>query len=166
MTIIYFVTILASVLVGDAIIHARILKTAIFKYIPAIKMHHVVIITNVPKTPQETYAIDFGYEGRMKKSRLLLVLGQNIPSEIRIRKLSTHHNSIDIDGALVHEWIQMTEDEKISKHTTDETFANIQNTEIKQFIERFKNWNDGKMNLYSANCQHFSWAILHNKPMI
>ena len=83
----------------QATMNARILKTAIFDFAPNLQLHHIVIITNTPKRQflrskdADTYAVDFGHEGREFKTKLLLLLGKSVTGEVRIRKLSARHRT-------------------------------------------------------------------------
>jgi hypothetical protein len=101
----------------QAAMNARILKTAIFDFAPNLRLHHIVIITNTPKRQflrskdADTYAVDFGHEGREFKTKLLLLLGKSVTGEVRIRKLSARHRT---DKELLDEWIAMTMAEPVT----------------------------------------------------
>ena len=137
-------------------IHARILKTAIFDFAPDFRCHHVVLVNDV-------YAIDFTQESREFRTKLLLFLGKSVPGEVRVRRLSSSVSIVDIDGALITEWISLTTSECVekSRKITDETLNEIPDCELREFLGRFSHWNS--MNLYWSNCQHFGKEVLSQK---
>jgi len=137
-------------------IHARVLKTAIFDFAPDFRCHHVVIVNDV-------YAIDFTQESREFRTKLLLFLGKSVPGEVRIRKLSSSFSIVDIDRAIITEWVSLTTSECVeqSRKITDETLNEIPDCELREFLGRFSHWNS--MNLYCSNCQHFGKEVLSQK---
>ena len=154
----------------QATMNARILKTAIFDFAPNLRLHHIVIITNTPKRQflrskdADTYAVDFGHEGREFKTKLLLLLGKSVTGEVRIRKLSARHRT---DKELLDEWIEMTMAEPValSRKITETTFNQIDDNELREFLGKFLDWNGSKkMNLYRSNCQHFGGKIIAGNP--
>ena len=155
---IVFLTMFQFLVLSQGKIHARILKSSIVNFAP-VKLHHVVIVT----TPSSgLYAVDFSHEENSMKTKLLLLLGKSVPGEVRVRKLCTPVD-IDIDQALLLEWINMTTAETSSREVTNKTMDGIREDELRKYIVRLMEWNDRTMNLYRSNCQHFSRMAL-SKP--
>jgi len=146
----------------EAVIQARVLKSGVVNFAPWLKLHHIVVVTNL----SDMYTIDFTYEGRDNGTKLKLVLGKSVPAEVRLRKLSMpfYFDVVDIDRAILEEWTTITEnDADDSKRITEETYENIQDDELEKFFGKFVQWNGLRMNLYKANCQHFSDVVLLEK---
>lgn len=102
-------------------------KTPIFHFWPLLKMHHIVLVNYC----NDMLAIDFTPINQTHPETLIkLALGQNVPAEIRVRKIK--------------EW-NMVEWSKASS-------IDIKTVSILDDLDITK-WT--KMNLYRHNCQHF-----------
>jgi hypothetical protein len=112
----------------DTVSKYHIQKTAIFHFLPQLKLHHIVLVNQ----DKDVLAIDFTpINQTYPATHIKLALGKNVPAEIRVRKIKewnmeewTKAQSIDINAVSV--------------------LANMDK----------KEWT--KMNLYRHNCQHFS----------
>jgi hypothetical protein len=132
----------------------KIMKTSVVGCLPALKMHHVVIVEEEKKK----YAIDFGHKGRHWTTKLKLLLGQSVPGEVRVRCLQE-----DEDEDEDEEWMQLTQgqDEDTSQQMTLEVVAGIRDARLRTVLQDAMKKND-EMNLYTNNCQHFSWNFIAN----
>jgi hypothetical protein len=147
-----------------------IIHTPIIDKLPIIKQHHIVILSH----DDEFYTLDFSPISKsIIKRTLQLLLGKNIPAEIRLRKINILDNDT-IDKKKEYKKYKLflenyinnnfkllnSKDYMQSKELTDITFNNIKNYDIKQFIKEYMIINQS-MNLYTNNCQHFS-KIVYN----
>lgn len=121
-------------------IQSRILYSAALKFLPALKVHHIVIFSNL--SDNKVYAIDFTPINQTSFGTLSkLFLGQNVPAEIRKIHLDDSH-FFDADEFLIQQWIE--------KHKNGVSTESL----------KIKDWN-AEMNLYTHNCQHFSKWIMN-----
>jgi len=129
----------------------KIMKTSVVGCLPALKMHHVVIFEEENKK----YAIDFGHKGRHWTTKLKLLLGQSVPGEVRVRCLQ------DDDEEEEDEWMRLTQgqDEDTSQQITLEILSGIRDARLRMVLHDAMRKND-EMNLYTNNCQHFSWNFI------
>ena len=112
----------------------RILYSAALNFLPELKVHHLVLLSNSDNN--KVYAIDFtpiNQSSFVTLSKLLL--GYNVPAEIRVVQLKDSHFS-DNDEILIQKWVE------------NKDIVTTKNIKI-------DNWNN-EMNLYTHNCQHFS----------
>jgi len=163
----------------DSKVQMRIMKTSILNFIPYLKLHHLVLLSN----NEDLYTIDFTPIHQERLDTLLkLITGQNVPAEIRLRYLQK--TSINDDKKVMTIWDTHLTYEK-SKKLTNEIYSNIKDPEIKSFVDKLFYWqliknkninkninknknsikqkinqdnieSQYKMNLYICNCQHFS----------
>jgi len=145
----------------------RILKTAILNFLPTVKLHHIILLSENPN--HHVYTLDFTPINQTNITTLVkLLFGQNVDAEVRLRYIKTDHydknwittdyNAIDktIDATFVKEWDSMNKlNEKMSKQLTKNTYKNINNKQLQHIIKSSLTW-DEHMNLYNHNCQHFS----------
>ena len=129
----------------------QILKTPIFRIIPNLKLHHVILLIK----NNNIYTLDFT---PININILKLILNKNILGEIRLR----HFNNISNYSLKELEYnfhkknnINIIE----SKQLSDITFDNIQDKEIKKIINKYY-YIDLPFNIYSNNCQHFCKMLL------
>ena len=129
-------------------IQKRVLYSAALHFLPALKVHHIVLFSN--DKGNKVYAIDFTPINQTSFSTLSkLLLGKNVPAEIRMIHLDGSH-FLDTDERLIEKWIKKNDDLRNANANAN---ANV-NVNIK--IDGWKS----EMNLYTHNCQHFSkWAI-------
>jgi hypothetical protein len=150
----------------------RILKTAILHFLPSIKLHHIILLSENPS--HHVYTLDFTPINQTNITTLVkLLLGQNVDAEVRLRYIKmdngsdicsgNSNNEIDneIDNAFVDKWDSINKlNEKTSKQLTKNTYNNIDidNTQLQDIIKSSFLWPE-YMNLYYHNCQHFSKYI-------
>jgi hypothetical protein len=140
-------------------LYTRVIKTPIFGFLPNLKVHHIVLITNNKK--QGVYSVDFSPFNQSDFSTLFqLATARNVPAEIRLR----HFDSISIfdDNKIIEKW---NEDNncswKESIKKTNKVFSDIHDLKIKNKIKNIRTWKN-EMNLYNHNCQHFSFSVIHD----
>lgn len=143
-------------------INFNIIKSPILNNFPVLKLHHIILLST--NKTDGIYALDFSpYYQSDKKTLLKLLFGFNVKAELRIRYLSNYllsnSNFIDI-------WSNMNpKDPYKSEEITNNILENMCNIKycrdydlqffIKSIIEKWSN----SMNLYTHNCQHFSYFI-------
>jgi len=141
----------------------HVINTAILSFMPELKLHHVVVLSN----DKDIHTIDLSPINQNIDNLCKLLLGINIPAQVRFRTISNIDKSIDInlDNNIINEWIKMNNiDIYKSQELSNECYNNINDIEIKTFLDDF-NLYDCNMNLYTNNCQHFS-KKLKNKFLI
>lgn len=147
---IYFLLLMMTFVVASTQVH-EIMKTSVVGCLPALKMHHVVIVKDraAKRQKKKVYAIDFGHKSRHWTTKLKLLVGQTVPGEVRVRRLQ---EEVDED-----DWMQLTQgqDADTSQQITMETMAGIQDARLQRILKDAVTQNVG-MNLYTNNCQHFS----------
>lgn len=124
-------------------LHIRIIRTPVIHWLPTIKAHHIVLYADethgteaeLGKQREEhnpTYAVDFTpvKQGSLS-THVLLLLGRNVPAQIRIRAV----DNLDI--------MNDSDDTALEKILYPSTTA-----------EYLSTWST--MNMYTRNCQHFS----------
>ena len=131
----------------------RILRSPIFPGIPQLKLHHSIFISTTNYTV--SYVVDFSPINQSMSAMTKLLFAQNIPAEIRIRKIDTMPNYY-IDDMIIQHWhsINAPLSYSESKTLSDQTYDTIKNIELKQKMSKIFDW-DINMNLYTHNCQHF-----------
>ena len=137
----------------------RILKTAILHFLPSVKLHHIILLSENPS--HHVYTLDFTPINQTNITTLVkLLLGQNVDAEVRLRYI-TMDNERDIcsDNAFVEKWDNINKlNEKMSKQLSKNTYNTINNKQLQHIIESSFLWHE-YMNLYNHNCQHFSKYI-------
>jgi hypothetical protein len=136
-------------------IFLKILQTSILHFIPSIKLHHIVLLSDNPR--HHLYTLDFTPINQTRRSTLFkMLLGRNVPAEIRLRYIITNMENTD---TIIEKWdnINKVTPEKSSQLTIT-VYNTIENTEIKNIIHKSFNWQH-YMNLYNHNCQHFSHYV-------
>ena len=130
----------------------RIMKSAILHFIPFIKLHHIVLLSDNPK--HHVYTLDFTPVNQTHTSTLLkMVLNKNVPAEIRLRCIET---SIENNETILEKWDNMNKvSQDISDKVSKTVYNKIYNKEIKNIINSAFQWLP-YMNLNNHNCQHFS----------
>jgi hypothetical protein len=145
---IYFLLLMTFVVAGTQV--REIMKTSVVGCLPALKMHHIVIVEDraAKRQKKNAYAIDFGHKSRHWTTKLKLLLGQTVPGEVRVRRLREEHEE---------DWMQLTQgqDADTSQQITMETMADIRDARLQRILKDAVTQNVG-MNLYTNNCQHFS----------
>jgi len=113
----------------------QILHTSVSRFLPGMKLHRI-ILRNVGEHMME--AVDFSPIDQEKVSiQLSLLLGKNVPAEIRVKQLPNYYGHLN-DTALLTAWSNATYKPIYLGHE----------------------WST--MNLYTRNCQHFSrWYTYH-----
>lgn len=133
--------------------NVRVVKSAILHFAPQIKLHHIVVVSNPGK--EYCYTIDFTPIKQQNINTLKdLALGKYVPAEIRIRYIQKENSD---DEYLIENWNsqnQISHEESYKK--TQQVLKQITDDELKEYFEMLMKWNSGHMNLYFANCQHFS----------
>lgn len=141
----------------------HVINTAILSFMSELKLHHVVVLSN----DKDIHTIDFSPINQNIDNLLKLLLGINIPAQVRFRTISNIDTNIDtnLDNNIINEWIKMNNvDIYKSQKLSNECYNNINDIEIKTFLDDFYLY-DCNMNLYTNNCQHFS-KKLKNKFFI
>ena len=81
-------------------IFLKILQTSILHFIPSIKLHHIVLLSDKPE--HHLYTLDFTPINQTQRSTLFnMLLGRNVPAEIRVRYIIT--NIINTDE-IIQQW--------------------------------------------------------------
>jgi len=132
----------------------RVMKTAILNFLPQLKLHHLVLISKM-KEGGDVYSIDFTPINQSHPRTLMhLLLGQNVPAEIRIRRYK-NTNMYD-DKTILQMW-DSNITEKQSRELSKLVCDSIEDKEVENTIALYLLWEKNKqyMNLYTRNCQHF-----------
>jgi hypothetical protein len=142
--------------------NVRVVKSSILHFAPQIKLHHIVVVSNPDFN--SSYTIDFTPIKQQNINTIRdLALGKYVPAEIRIRYIQ-NKNSDDED--LIENWNsqnQISHEESYKK--THQVLKRIRDDELKDYFDTLLKWNGGHMNLYFANCQHFSrYALRAREP--
>lgn len=152
------------ILVGDifcsSILQKRVLHTSILSFLPVIKAHHIVLLQNTERASDGVYTLDFTPINQTQPLTLFkLASAQNVPSEIRLR----HVKNVNIyeSEKIFNYWeksiqLNYTESQKESIRVFNTITDQVMREKI-SFIQ--KEWKP-YMNLYKANCQHFSRYVL------
>jgi len=102
-----------------------------------IKLHHIVLVKK-----EKLLAIDFTPMNQSNTKTLLkLLVGKNVPAEIRIRSISN--------------W-------SLSEWSVSNGNSLLNTTEILNEICKINETQWTYMNLYNHNCQHFSKELINN----
>ena len=159
-----------------------LLKTSILNFMPMLKLHHIILFYD--KKYNNIYTIDFSpINQTLPKTLIKLLFNQNVNAEIRIRLIK--NVMLNDTNKIIEQWNNINKVDYItSEEITNETYNNIYNNEIKDFIKFIINYynkssvitcNKEKdqlmrkyyqkslynlMNLYNNNCQTFSKFIL------
>ena len=133
----------------------RILQSSVLYFIPAIKLHHIVLLSDKPE--HYLYTLDFTPINQTQRATLLKMLfARNVPAEIRLRYIIT--NMVNTDE-IIEQWDNMNKvTPELSSQLTTTVYNNIQNKEIKNIIDKSLKWQPS-MNVYNHNCQHFSHYV-------
>ena len=132
----------------------RIMKTAIFNFLPQLKQHHLVLLSK----NDDVYSIDFTPVDDRTRSKTLLNLlsGKDVKGEIRLRYIK--NSTLWEEEKIMTIWDKpFTEME--SRVVSNSIYKSIKDLEIKEVVDKLFEWNLDKnqtMNLYVRNCQHFS----------
>ena len=133
----------------------RILKTPLVASSPFFGKHHAIIISESNKT-SNVYLLDYSPITEPNEiilmTRAKLLFGQTVQAETRLRHIRNITDDSQISKSPDLFDIQ---DHIKSKQITDQTLQKIKQKDIKEFIKRTMDKQDGKMNLYTYNCQHF-----------
>jgi hypothetical protein len=139
----------------DSLFNARILKTPLFASSTCFGKHHAIIISE-PNDKSNVYVLDYSPIIKPNESifmtRAKLLFGQTVPAETRLRFI---RNITDDSQIAKSPDVFDIQDSEKSKQITDQTLQNIKQKDIKEFIKSMMDKQDGKMNLYTYNCQHF-----------
>ena len=137
------------------IFNIRILKTALFGSSPCFGKHHAILISE-PNDKSNIYLLDYTPitepGKRIIVTRLKLLFGQTVPAETRLRYIK---NITDYGEIIKSPDMFDIQDPEKSKQITDQTLQKIKQKDIQDFIKKMMDKQDGKMNLYTYNCQHF-----------
>jgi len=139
----------------NSIFNIRILKTPLFTSTPFFGKHHAIIISD-PNNTSNVYVLDYSPIIKPNETILMtrakLLFGQTVPAETRLRFI----RNITDDGQIAKspDVFDIQDSEK-SKQISDQVLKKIKQKDIKEFIKSMMDKQDGKMNLYTYNCQHF-----------
>ena len=132
----------------------RIMRTAIFNFLPQLKQHHLVLLSK----NDGVYSIDFTPAEDRTRSKILLnlLLGRDVAGEMRLRFIE--NANINDDEKIMSIWDKpLTEIE--SRQLSNSIYKSIKDNQIKDIVDKLLSWKSDKnqtMNLYVRNCQHFS----------
>ena len=142
MTLFFLPVLFFSLISYYANIETRVMNTSVHWACPFLKLHHLVLFSN-PSVERSVYIVDFSPVNQTDTSTLKnLVMGKNVPGELRIRYLK---------NATIHD------DEKILDIIDSrEKYVATKDKRIQKIIEKIQTWNETDMNMYTRNCQHFS----------
>lgn len=154
MLFLLFICSLYSYVIGYNTFNIHIFKTPVFKHFPNLKLHHFILINDF--TSDMLYAIDFTPKKDINsKSLFQMILGKNVPAEIRLRKLKFKH--LYDKEKIISVWNNINSVNKnLSVELTQLVLTSIQNEEIKYYIQDILKWKYTDLHLYFHNCQHFS----------
>jgi hypothetical protein len=137
------------------VFNIRILKTPLIASSPCFGKHHAIIISEPNKT-SNVYLLDYSPiiepNETVFLTRAKLLFGQTVQAETRLRHIRNITNDSEI---LKSPDLFDIQDAIKSKQITDQTLQKIKQKDIKDFIKNIMDKQDGKMNLYTYNCQHF-----------
>jgi hypothetical protein len=130
----------------------RIIQSSILHFVPSIKLHNIVLVTDKPKN--YVYTLDFTPINQTYPSTLLkMILAQNVPAEVRLRYIDSN---IENNETIIQEWHNMNKvDHDDSTKLSKFIYNKIYNKQLQNIIDAAFNW-EPYMNLYKHNCQHFS----------
>ena len=155
------------------IYQTKIINTPIFYSLPKIKFHHIILATKNKELDKmkDVYIFDYSQQAKLNPFTILkLVIGCNVPSEIRVIHFPELNNK-----TLINDWYNKTS----LPHDLNKILIKL-NNENKQttcpFMSLFKssdykiNDNIDKIlkkfnkpfNLYTNNCQSFSKYFVSN----
>ena len=134
------------ILSGIVALQPKLLTTPIFSFLPKLKLHHVVLLSNSPDKNifkhtiiNNIYSIDYTPLGDInKKIGLQLLLGNKMKGRVRV----VHLNRIN-QTTLIDDWYDET-NLNILPRIDDPCINNI-----------IMKW-DTTFHLYANNCQHFA----------
>lgn len=150
----FFYIFLTLLLAYTQKLQMRIMKTAIFNFLPKLKQHHLVLLSK----NDDVYSIDFTPVDQRDhpKSLLNLLFGKDVAGEIRLRCIK--NINIYEEEKIMTIWDNsLTEPE--SRALSISTYYSIKDEQIKEVVDKLISWKSDKnqtMNLYVRNCQHFS----------
>lgn len=123
----------------------RVLHSAILRQLPHLKLHHIVVIQEPNKNA--LYTLDFTPINQSSMDTLLkLAIGQNVPAEVRLRYIE--------DADFMNDTAVI---QSLPAATLFDNLA-IENEEVRTLVNRAMLWTPF-MNLYTKNCQHFSYFV-------
>jgi len=148
-----------------SLIKTKVINTPILSFIPELKLHPIVTLTDCKFSPRELYIVDFNpvpvTENSERSKIVNLLMGKNLPGEIRIRKIKD--GNLLSEDKIVEVWNKMNEISAEESNTLNEiTFNKIKSKEIKRLVEKSREWTP-VANLYSRNCRHFCQFFLKIK---
>ena len=139
----------------QTVFNVRILKAPLFGSSPCFAKHHAIIISESNDTSQ-IYLLDYSPIVKPNETILMtrakLLFGQTVQAETRLRSIK---NITDDSQIINSPDIFDIQDSKKSKKISDRVLKQIKQKEIRVFIKNITDRQDGKMNLYTYNCQHF-----------
>ena len=148
---------------GQTKIQIKVLKGAIFNFLPNyFKEHHIVIVsTDKPSSflySPRVYTLDYSPINQSHpKTWLKLAIGNDVPGEVRIREIPTV--TINEEDKIFEEWIRLINSTMFSyeksQQMSDFVISDIKSEKLKSFFNKILEWKT-PMNLYTHNCQHFS----------
>jgi hypothetical protein len=130
----------------------RIIQSSALHFLPIIKLHHIVLLSDNPK--KYVYTLDFTPINQTHTDTLLkLLFAQNVTAEVRLRYIETN---IENKEFIIQKWSDMNKvDEDASYQLSKRVYSKIYNKKIRNIISASFMWLP-YMNLYDHNCQHFS----------
>lgn len=139
----------------NTIFNIRILKTPLFASSPCFGRHHAIIISDSNDT-SSVYLLDYSPIIKPNETVLMtrakLLFGQTVQAETRLRSIK---NITDDSQIRKSSELFDIKDSIKSKQISDQVLKNIRQNDIREFITKMMDKQDGKMNLYTYNCQHF-----------
>jgi len=145
------------------IFNIRILKTPLFASSPCFGKHHALLIAESNNT-SDIYLLDYSPitepDTAVLMTRVKLLFGQTVQAETRLRLI----RNITDDSQIVksHDMLDIQDHIK-SQQISDQILENIKQKDIKEFIKKTIGRQDGKMNLYTYNCQDFCKTMTKEK---
>jgi hypothetical protein len=130
----------------------RIIQSSVLHFMPSIKLHHIVLLSDKPK--YYVYTLDFTPINQTHSSTLLkMLLAQNVPGEVRLRYIESN---IENNETIIQKWDNMN---KVDEHASYKLSKSVYNTkiynkQIQNIVNTAFKWLP-YMNLYNHNCQHF-----------
>lgn len=141
---------LASFWIGQnySSIYIRIINAPFLKFFQSKKFHHIVIVSDSNQIP--FYSIDFSPFGNIfPRTPLQLLFGKSVPGEIRICTFDKQFTNDEI--------IDVVFSNKCVKDTVLNKMKRV-SPKIYEYMILVQEWNSS-MNLYTHNCQHFSYFV-------
>lgn len=138
----------------------QVVTSAILSFAPWLELHHIVVLTDPNCASKGVYTVDFSpLDYADPKTLAKLLLGQDVPGEIRVRWISADKlNMNEIKDNCMFSDNSFFEDVRFDHHGEGHQRYS-KNPAVEEFLHTIKHsWRE-RINLYLHNCQHFSYYV-------